>query len=66
MAAMLRRFELRRSVAAGALVMVAIVLALTVGGAFRPVGGVEGIVYVPPSETTGTTASQSGSEPVDT
>jgi hypothetical protein len=56
MAAMLRRFDLRRSVAAGALIMVAIVLALTLGGSFRPVGGVEGTVYVPPSETTGATA----------
>ncbi|HEV8403844.1 MAG TPA: hypothetical protein VGQ31_12520, partial [Candidatus Limnocylindrales bacterium] len=44
-AAVLRRLDLRRSVAAGALVMVVIVLALTVGGAFRPVGGVEGIAY---------------------
>jgi hypothetical protein len=59
-AAVLRRLDLRRSVAAGALVMVAIVLALTVGGTFRPVGGVEGTVYVPPSATSGATPSAGG------
>ncbi len=57
MAAVLRRFDSRRSLAAAALVMVAVVLGVTVAGGIRPVGGVEGSINVPSSTATLGTAS---------
>jgi outer membrane biosynthesis protein TonB len=60
-AAVLRRFDSRRALAAAALVMVAMVLGVTVARGIRPVGGVEGSVNVPASTATARTVSSSPS-----
>lgn len=57
MAAVMRRLDSRRSVAAAALVMVAMVLGVTVAGGIRPAGGVEGSINVPSSTATRGTTS---------
>jgi hypothetical protein len=46
-ASVLRRMDARRSIAGAALVMVAVVLAVTLGSGIRATGGVEGAVFVP-------------------
>ncbi len=65
MAAFLRRFELRRSIAAGALVVVAVILAQTLAGGIRPTGGVEAVTGLPSSSATAGVGSSSPGSPSD-
>ncbi len=57
-ASVLRRMDARRSIAGGALAVVAVVLAVTLAGGIRTTGGVEGAIYVP-SDGAGSIARSS-------